>query len=73
MLNMANERIEQKREESQNNDSSSDEDDSDEDNSMQIGNNNSNNKRKIPEPSPGDLLHHDMGTGLPFRTVAYSL
>ena len=71
MLNMANERIEQKREESQNNDSSSDEDDSDEDTSMQIGNNNSNNKRKIPEPSPGDLLHHDMGTGLPFRPATF--
>mmetsp|Transcript_32031 Transcript_32031/g.59178 ORF Transcript_32031/g.59178 Transcript_32031/m.59178 type:complete len:326 (+) Transcript_32031:90-1067(+) len=68
MLTMANERIEEKREASQNNDneSSSDDDNSDnEDESMQDG-----QKRKT-EPSPGDLLHQDMGTGLPFRPATF--
>jgi len=67
MLNMANERIEDKREASQNNDS---DESSSEDESMQ-----QDNKRKSrqtsEEPSPGDLLHHDMGTGLPFRHATF--
>jgi 18S rRNA (guanine1575-N7)-methyltransferase len=66
MLNMANERIEQKREESQHDGDSSEEDSEDE--SMQDGN---NNHKRTPEPSPGDLLHHDMGTGLPFRPATF--
>ncbi|KAL7528457.1 hypothetical protein ACHAXR_004696, partial [Thalassiosira sp. AJA248-18] len=66
MLNMANERIEEKRE-AANNDSDSDENDSEDDASMQQ---NDGPKRKI-EPSPGDLLHHDMGTGLPFRPATF--
>ena len=71
MLNMANERIEQKREESlNNNDSSDDGDDDSEDESMGNSNNNKH-RRKSEEPSPGDLLHHDMGTGLPFRPATF--
>lgn len=65
MLNMANERIEQKREESNGGDSSEGDDSDGDDESMQDG-----PKRK-GEPSPGDLLHHDMGTGLPFRPATF--
>lgn len=70
MLNMANERIEQKREAAagNNDDSSSDENDSDDD-SMQEGG--GPNRKRTEEPSPGDLLHHDMGTGLPFRPATF--
>ena len=66
VLQMANERIEGKRQAAQNDSSSEEDDDKDsEDESMQIG-----YKRKI-EQSPGDLLHHDMGTGLPFRPATF--
>eukprot|EP00578_Thalassiosira_sp_NH16_P004145 CAMPEP_0181138846 /NCGR_PEP_ID=MMETSP1071-20121207/34464_1 /TAXON_ID=35127 /ORGANISM="Thalassiosira sp., Strain NH16" /LENGTH=332 /DNA_ID=CAMNT_0023225709 /DNA_START=88 /DNA_END=1083 /DNA_ORIENTATION=- len=68
MLNMANERIEQKREESQNNDGSSSEEDSEDESMKGQGNNGS---KHTTEPSPGDLLHHDMGTGLPFRPATF--
>ena len=66
MLNMASERIDEKREASQTNDSdNSSNNGNDEDESMQ------DNRRKTAEPSPGDLLHHDMGTGLPFRPATF--
>lgn len=71
MLNMANERIEEKREASQNdgNESSSEDDgDSEDESMMQDGGNSS---KRSTEPSPGDLLHHDMGTGLPFRPATF--
>jgi len=64
MLNMANERIDEKREASQTNDGDSSDDD-EEDESMQ------DTQRKNAESSPGDLLHHDMGTGLPFRPATF--
>jgi len=73
MLNMANERIERKREEAMGEGDSS-EDDSDNDmNDNDSNNNNNNNKGGTTEeePSPGDLLHHDMGTGLPFRPASF--
>jgi len=63
MLNMANERIEEKREASQNDGEESSSDDEDE--SMH------SHRRRSQEPSPGDLLHHDMGTGLPFRPATF--
>jgi 18S rRNA (guanine1575-N7)-methyltransferase len=78
MLNMANERIERKREVAMGEDDSSEDDDNDSDNDMNDdddddGNNNNNNKKswKKEEPSQGDLLHHDMGTGLPFRPASF--
>ncbi len=78
MLNMANERIERKREVAIGEDDSSEDDDNDSDNDMNDdddddGNNNNNNKKSWTkeEPSQGDLLHHDMGTGLPFRPASF--
>jgi len=65
MLNMANERIEEKREASQNGGDSSSDDDEDESMEQHDG------PKRRPEPSPGDLLHHDMGTGLPFRPATF--
>jgi len=71
MLNMANERIERKREEAMGEGDSS-EDDSDNDMNDDNDSNNDNNKGgTTEEPSPGDLLHHDMGTGLPFRPASF--
>ena len=69
MLNMANERIERKREASRSNNDSDDdsEEEMEEDDSDDEGSNNKHNE----EPSPGDLLHHDMGTGLPFRPASF--
>lgn len=66
MLNMANERIDGKREAAQSNnkDSSDDEEEMDEDNS-------SDDEDSKEQPSTGDLLHHDMGTGLPFRPASF--
>jgi len=70
MLNMANERIDEKREESQtNNDSDSDDSSNDDDESMQEEGQNRTRRRE--EPSTGVLLHHDMGTGLPFRPATF--
>src|SRR6056300_1604234 len=78
MLNMASERIERKRDAAMGeDDDSSDESDNDmnddgddEDNE---GGGGGDNKKKNwrEEPSPGDLLHHDMGTGLPFRPASF--
>ena len=68
MLNMANERIEQMREESLGNSAS--EYSEDEDESMHDTSNSGGRKRNA-EPSPGDLIHHDMGTGLPFRPATF--
>jgi len=72
MLNMANERIERKREEAMGEGDSS-EDDSDNDMNDNDSNNNDNKGGTTTEeePSPGDLLHHDMGTGLPFRPASF--
>jgi 18S rRNA (guanine1575-N7)-methyltransferase len=68
MLNMANERIERKREASL--ESSDDDEDDSEYDEMQDDDNN-NKQQYNEEPSPGDLLHHDMGTGLPFRPASF--
>jgi 18S rRNA (guanine1575-N7)-methyltransferase len=67
MLNMANERIDGKREAavSTNKDSDNDEDEMEDDSSEDEEENNNE------EPSTGDLLHHDMGTGLPFRPASF--
>eukprot|EP00985_Skeletonema_marinoi_P027015 scaffold21526_cov82-Skeletonema_marinoi.AAC.1 len=70
MLNMANERIERKREEAMGEGDSS-EDDSDNDMNDNDSNNNDNKGGTTEETSPGDLLHHDMGTGLPFRPASF--
>lgn len=79
MLNMANERIEQKRERAYqtNNDSdngSSDEAEDDEEKEEEEDDDipmyDGARKRKT-DPSPGDLIHHDMGTGLPFRPATF--
>lgn len=70
MLNMANERIERKREEAMGGDGSSSDEEDDSDNDMNDDDNNNNNTHR-EEPSPGDLLHHDMGTGLPFRPATF--
>merc|ERR1712176_598809 len=67
MLNMANERIQQKREAALPNGSSDEEDSEDEsmrDDSLRV-------RKQKPEPSPGDLLQQDMGTGLPFRPATF--
>jgi 18S rRNA (guanine1575-N7)-methyltransferase len=68
MLNMANERIDGKREAAaqSNEDSKDDDDDEMEDDSSDDDEENNNE-----EPSTGDLLHHDMGTGLPFRPASF--
>lgn len=73
MLNMANERIERKREEAMGDaDGSSDDSDNDmNDDDDDEDSNNNNNTHNREEPSPGDLLHHDMGTGLPFRPATF--
>ena len=75
MLNMANERIERKREAAMGEDDSSssdDESDHDMNDDESDNNNNSDNKKfRKEDPSPGDLLHHDMGTGLPFRPASF--
>jgi 18S rRNA (guanine1575-N7)-methyltransferase len=67
MLNMANERIDGKREAAQ---SSNNQDDSDEEemNDDQSSEQEGDSKEL---PSSGDLLHHDMGTGLPFRPASF--
>lgn len=74
MLNMANERIERKREAAMGEDSSS-EDDDESDHDMNddddMNDNNNDKKSRKEDPSPGDLLHHDMGTGLPFRPASF--
>ena len=84
MLNMANERMGHKREEVssslKDDDEDDDEDDNDEDDNdddsttmKDDSDNNSKRKRKqrnIELPT-GDLLHHDMGTGLPFRPATF--
>ena len=90
MLNMANERMEQKREEvSQKDDDVDDDDDEDDDDdddgdddddndstTMKDDCDNNNTKQKKRkqrnmELPTGDLLHHDMGTGLPFRPATF--
>ena len=90
MLNMANERMEQKREEvSQKDDDVDDDDDEDDDDdddgdddddndstTMKDDSDNNNTKQKKRkqrnmELPTGDLLHHDMGTGLPFRPATF--
>lgn len=67
MLNMANERIDGKREAAQSNNKSSvsEEEEMEEDDSSDDG------KNYKEQPSSGDLLHHDMGTGLPFRPASF--
>ncbi len=84
MLNVANERMEHKREEAaaashDNGGGSDDEDDefdddddqdADDDPSMPDENNGTRRRRR-PSPPTGDLLHHDMGTGLPFRPATF--
>lgn len=84
MLNMANERMEHKREEASSSLKDDDEDDDEDDNDEEDedddsttmkddSDNNSKRKRKqrnIELPT-GDLLHHDMGTGLPFRPATF--
>lgn len=94
MLNMANERMEYKREEvvssSQKDDDDGDDDDGDDDHdgddeddddstTMKDDFNNNTTKKKTKGKRrsmdsllpTGDLLHHDMGTGLPFRPATF--
>lgn len=60
MLDVANERIERKREDAE---EGMDEDESDQDEEEE--------RRGPRQPSSGDLMHHDMGTGLPFRPATF--
>ena len=60
---MANERIEDKKVASQ---KSGDDSESDDEEKPTL-----NHRRSKTEPSTGDLLHHDMGTGLPFRPATF--
>lgn len=62
MLEVANERIERKRLDAINGDDSDDSD-----NEM----NDSENDNESEKASSGDLMHHDMGTGLPFRPATF--
>jgi 18S rRNA (guanine1575-N7)-methyltransferase len=62
MLNVANEKRQEKREKEQPMDMAGppeEDDESDDDNEDEDG------------PSSGDLMHHDMGTGLPFRPATF--
>lgn len=77
MLEVANERIEQKRlsamgeeggdDGSSSSSSSSNEEEDDDDNDADMQNSTSHKK----DASFGDLMHHDMGTGLPFRPATF--
>jgi len=69
MLNMANERIDDKLQASQTNHGDESSSSSDEDESMH--HRKTAQRSSSEEPSPGDLLHHDMGTGLPFRPATF--
>jgi 18S rRNA (guanine1575-N7)-methyltransferase len=81
MLNVANERIEHKREVATKDDARSDDDeeeeddeecDHDDDDGGSMGDDdNATRRRRLPSPPTGDLLHHDMGTGLPFRPATF--
>mmetsp|Transcript_7113 Transcript_7113/g.16506 ORF Transcript_7113/g.16506 Transcript_7113/m.16506 type:complete len:285 (-) Transcript_7113:56-910(-) len=71
MLNMANERIERKREEALGGESSSSDDDDETDGDDMMQDSANQGRKHKPEPSPGDLMHHDMGTGLPFRPATF--
>ena len=82
MLNMANERIERKREESSQNYGSDDDDgdecdhdddDGEDDSAMRDNSDGTKGRteRRRSSPPTGDLLHHDMGTGLPFRPATF--
>lgn len=62
MLEVANERIERKREDAINGDGSDDDDDD------MDGGDSGSDKNKA---SSGDLMHHDMGAGLPFRPATF--
>mmetsp|Transcript_15395 Transcript_15395/g.33481 ORF Transcript_15395/g.33481 Transcript_15395/m.33481 type:complete len:327 (+) Transcript_15395:41-1021(+) len=74
MLEVANERIERKREMAMGGGSGSDEDDSDGDD-MQLGGGkgggDGGGRVSAAAASTGDLMHHDMGTGLPFRPATF--
>lgn len=61
MLDVANERIERKRDEAING-----KDDSSDDEEMKVSDSN-----ETSIASSGDLMHHDMGTGLPFRPATF--
>ena len=82
MLNMANERIERKREESSQNYGSDDDDgdecdhnddDGEDDSAMRDNSDGTKGRTEWQRSSPptGDLLHHNMGTGLPFRPATF--
>lgn len=71
MLEVANERIERKREAAMGgggDGGSSDEDEDDSDDGMATGNGGGKGRAAA---STGDLMHHDMGTGLPFRPATF--
>ena len=68
MLEVANERIERKREDAINGDDSGSDDDNE---VMEDDNNNAKGGGNKNKASTGDLMHHDMGTGLPFRPATF--
>eukprot|EP00979_Chaetoceros_neogracilis_P005946 scaffold1163_cov289-Chaetoceros_neogracile.AAC.5 len=77
MLNVANDRIEQMMEEALNG-TNSDSDDVPMNSNMDsnynnnnVGNGNKNDEDGNGIASTGDLMHHDMGTGLPFRPATF--
>jgi 18S rRNA (guanine1575-N7)-methyltransferase len=79
MLNVANDRIDQMMEEALNGTNSDSDDvpmnsnmDSNYDtNNNNVGNGNKNDEDGNGIASTGDLMHHDMGTGLPFRPATF--
>jgi 18S rRNA (guanine1575-N7)-methyltransferase len=64
MLDVANDRIERQREATRDDDDSGDDDDDDDDDDNDEG-------KSTRALSTGDLIHHDMGTGLPFRPATF--
>mmetsp|Transcript_1078 Transcript_1078/g.1574 ORF Transcript_1078/g.1574 Transcript_1078/m.1574 type:complete len:201 (+) Transcript_1078:174-776(+) len=68
MLDVANERIERKRKKENNDKGGMDSEDEEEseDEEMEDG-----ERGKVELASTGDLMHHDMGTGLPFRPATF--
>lgn len=71
MLEVANERIERKREMAVGGGRSSDSDDNDYEEMGDGRGNGGNGRTSAAAVSTGDLMHHDMGTGLPFRPATF--
>jgi 18S rRNA (guanine1575-N7)-methyltransferase len=77
MLQVAHERMEDSYQMKDNDDydgmrdGDDDDNESDSDSDSDSGKNNNNRRTSSGRPSSGDLMHHDMGTGLPFRPATF--